>query len=106
MTHEHSEPTNSHDSSKIAPKRLVTDPVIRPGHPRWDEFVSRLAGPEACSFVGDRWTCNSEIERPFAGAILTDMGGVDVESTLEFFETQGGFCDCEILFNVDAPSRE
>lgn len=29
------------------------------------------------------------------------MGGIDIESTMEFFNSHGGYCDCEILFNVE-----
>src|SRR5262249_23932823 len=29
---------------------------------------------------------------------------VDVEGSLAYFEGHGGFCDCEIVFNVGAPS--
>jgi hypothetical protein len=29
------------------------------------------------------------------------MGGVDVRKSLAFFRANGGWCDCEIIFNVD-----
>jgi hypothetical protein len=36
---------------------------------------------------------------------MRDMGGIDVEASLEFFMANGGHCDCEILLNVDAMSE-
>jgi hypothetical protein len=29
------------------------------------------------------------------------MGGINVEVSLAYFEDHGGYCDCEILLNVD-----
>ncbi len=79
-----------------------------PQHPRWKEFRDRLEGPGGCNFTQSdpaedagtiRWDCNHDLA--FARAILEDMVGVDVEASISFFEANGGFCDCEILFNVD-----
>ena len=76
-------------------------------HPRWTEFVDRLEGPEACNFreVDGKttWDCKpGKEDRPFARAILGDMG-MDVEKSLAYFYVRGGICcDCEILFNVSA----
>jgi hypothetical protein len=32
---------------------------------------------------------------------MSEMGGVDIPASLEYFEEHGGYCDCEILLNVD-----
>jgi Protein of unknown function (DUF2695) len=29
------------------------------------------------------------------------MGGIDVEGSLAYFRKYGGYCDCEILINVE-----
>jgi hypothetical protein len=29
------------------------------------------------------------------------MEGVNIPETIEFFKANGGYCDCEILLNVD-----
>jgi hypothetical protein len=29
------------------------------------------------------------------------MGGINVEASLAYFKDHGGYCDCEILLNVD-----
>jgi len=68
---------------------------------RWNEFVTRLAGEEGCNFTEDgKWQCSGKSERPFATNILEKMGNIDIPATMEYFEEHGGFCDCEILFNV------
>jgi hypothetical protein len=82
--------------------------IMTPRSPRWEEFKERLAGPEGCNFREEEpgnpesttWRCSGG-NRTFAKAILKEMGGIDVEASLKFFEENGGFCDCEIFFNVD-----
>lgn len=70
-------------------------------HARWEEFCERLAGPEGCNFSDDGWLCAGGRDKTFATAILESMGGIDVAASLSYFERNGGYCDCEILFNVD-----
>jgi hypothetical protein len=80
--------------------------VLTDTHVRWLEFRERLEGPEGCNFsqadLEDinslQWTCYHDVR--FAREILKDME-MDVEESLEFFREHGGFCDCEILFNVE-----
>ena len=74
-------------------------------HPRWSEFLKRLTGKEGCNFRKDdkgraRWTCKGGFSRPFATKILKEMGDIDAPRSLKYFESRGGFCDCEIVFNV------
>jgi hypothetical protein len=80
--------------------------TMTPDHPRWDEFCTILAGPvriiQEKSDTGksclDCPTCN---DSSFAKAILREhFPEVDVAPSLEYFEENGGFCDCEILMNV------
>jgi hypothetical protein len=76
------------------------EPVL-PRHPRWGEFLERLAGPGACDFHRDRWTCFGDLR--FTNRILRDMG-LDVraiEISTAYFKDHGGYCDCEVIFNVD-----
>jgi hypothetical protein len=84
---------------------------MHPGHPRWEEFKKRLEGPEACHFryetPGDsttfRFNCKGGTNTDFAEKILADMGATpeEVRGSLKLFAARGGFCDCEILFNVE-----
>lgn len=72
-------------------------------HPRWTEFLDRLAGPEGCDFKEDgSWRCAGGYDKTYATAIMRDMGlsETEIAYSLVDFEDHGGHCDCEILFNV------
>lgn len=82
--------------------------VLVTAHPRWREFAGRLTGPEGCDFHEDEhgaavWRCDGTPAR--ARSILRSMNvaadPVDVDGTLAYCASNGGHCDCEILFNVD-----
>jgi hypothetical protein len=78
--------------------------VMTPDHPRWEEFCRRLSGPEGCHFRQNpdgntTWTCAAGNDKTLAAKILRAMG-MDVDESLAYFEAHGGYCDCEILFNV------
>ena len=76
--------------------------TMTPKHPRWNEFCVRLAGPEGCDFKDNHtWKCDNTSNRPFATAILKTMTEIDIAASMEYFDDNGGHCDCEILFNVD-----
>ena len=79
--------------------------AIRPGDPRWSEFIERLAGPEGCDFREDpawSWVCHGGRDKRFSAAILAAMGfsPAAIRASLSYFERQGGYCDCEVVFNV------
>lgn len=84
--------------------------IMSQEHPRWDEFVWRLEGPEGCNFrevKGEvRWDCEGGRNKELAIAILKDMGGIDIAESLSYFEDRGGYCDCEIIFNVGRENDE
>ena len=72
-------------------------------HPRWEEFCTRLDGPEG--FKEDEngnitWECSGQ-DRTFAVKILSTMPEIDTKASLEYFDNHGGHCDCEILFNIE-----
>ena len=76
--------------------------MMTPSHKRWDEFVQRMEGPEGCNFRMEKdqllWKCPGGA----AKAILKSMGfgRKAVLESLTYSEEYGGFCDCEIVFNV------
>ena len=79
--------------------------VMTAEHERWEEFCERLGGPEGCNFREAEdgrtiWNCNGGTDKSLATAILEQMGGFDIPASLAYFEANGGYCDCEILFNV------
>lgn len=86
---------------------MRTMETMTPAHTLWDEFIERLEGPEGCNFQEDEhgkitWRCMGGSDKSFATAILETMLNIDVAGSLRFFERYGGYCDCEILFNVEA----
>jgi hypothetical protein len=71
-------------------------PTLTTEHPRWTDFVERLQ--RAVETIG----CNAHRgghPHESALAILATLG-VDLPSSLAFFRLHGGYCDCEILWNV------
>jgi hypothetical protein len=78
--------------------------IMTPQHPRWDEFVDLLEGPEGCNIhktgQGPQWNCDGN-DKPLTRAILAKhFPEVDIEATMKFFNDHGGYCDCEIPLNV------
>jgi hypothetical protein len=69
--------------------------VLTPESPRWEQFTDMLLGSGCDGDAGDH------VHR-HAKAVMAAMGGIDIEATLAFFEDHGGYCDCEILLNVEA----
>jgi hypothetical protein len=79
--------------------------LMNPQHARWQEFVTRLEGPEGCNFRKDKsgqitWKCEGGRDKRLAIAILRQMADIDLDASVNYFESNSGYCDCEILFNV------
>src|SRR5262245_12511951 len=71
---------------------------LTPESPRWNEFVDALMA------ALDTWGCDGDAEpnvHHHAKRIMAAMGDIDIAATLASFEDAGGYCDCEILMNVD-----
>jgi hypothetical protein len=75
------------------------DPIL-PGHRRWEEFVGRLCGPAFCDWGKDSWTCHGDLR--FTRKLLLEMGlSPDaVAVSVQYYKNHGGYCDCEVVFNV------
>jgi len=92
------------------PRPLNTRQQMTMNHPRWNEFLERLSGPEGCNFhegvPGDgktlTWTCDCTETCPLSSRILAEMGLTpdEIEESLEYFCSFGGYCDCEVVLNV------
>ena len=72
--------------------------------------MTRLEGPEGCNFKegggGEiTWRCNGGRDKSLAVAIMKKIKGIDVERSIHYFEKNGGYCDCEILFNLDGGKK-
>ena len=79
--------------------------LMTPAHPRWEEFCSRLEGPEGCNFVTLEdgrvsWWCDHRYAAAFR--LLREMGlpFVACYGSIEYFRSQGDHCDCEIVLNL------
>jgi hypothetical protein len=69
----------------------------------WKAFIQRLSGPEGCNFRGyrkRRFTCHHDYR--FTRRIMADMGynRTEIEESIIYFQSKGGYCDCEVVFNV------
>jgi hypothetical protein len=44
----------------------------------------------------------AECRHNFDGArkVMREMGNINIPRTLQYFEENGGYCDCEIIYNV------
>jgi len=84
--------------------------LMTPIHPKWDDFLDRLEGPDGCNFrdvvrngkKDSTWDCDNTPNRPIARKHLAALGATsqEIEQSLGFFHAFGGHCDCEIAFNV------
>ena len=87
-------------------KRKVKLEVMTPKHKDWNKFCSLLDGPSGCDFKQDAkgkitWSCDNAYTH--TERILREhYPSVDISATLSYFGEHGGYCDCEILFNVDS----
>jgi hypothetical protein len=72
--------------------------ILTPVSVRWEEFCD-LLDKALCRYGCDN-DSGPRVHR-HARRVMTKMGGIDIPVTLKFFESQGGYCDCEILLNVD-----
>lgn len=84
--------------------------ITTPQHPRWDEFYKLLNDElEAFGCSGDGSQLDMDTPKPamqtqpthwLSRHLLTAMQ-CDVDASIELFKRHGGYCDCEVLFNVD-----
>jgi hypothetical protein len=47
------------------------------------------------------WECKGGSDKSRAERILGSIPDIDIPATLAFFEQHGGYCDCEIVANVE-----
>jgi hypothetical protein len=74
--------------------------IMGPQHSEWHKFRRLLR--EQLWEAGKSNKCPLMRSKPLASWILKNhFPGIDVPATLKFFETKGGYCDCEVLLNVN-----
>jgi Protein of unknown function (DUF2695) len=71
--------------------------ILTPDSPRWETFIEGLE-----SWLSE-CGCDPDGEHVHrcAKAVMYKMGGINVDASLAYFKDHGGYCDCEILLNVD-----
>jgi hypothetical protein len=88
----------------------MTLEILTPKRSRWTVFVALLGNTLTDGLPEGTWRCGNDgsggSNHRYAEAVLTELGGIDIDGTLEFFREHGGYCDCEILFNVDRPDKD
>ena len=86
-----------------APRTPATKPGLTKRHPGWKTFLTLLE--KKVNFRKMRngrttWTCDGKLT--FTRQILrARFPGVSIEKTIKYLQDRGGYCDCEVLMNVD-----
>lgn len=70
--------------------------AMTPSNPRWEEFTENLNRK-----VGEKG-CKAGRDKTLATEVLKGMGfhNALLDASLVYFESHGGFCDCEIIYNI------
>lgn len=86
--------------------------ILTREHPQWDQFIQVLEGIVYFHEIENEdgepnitWHCKSDFTQTTAVLnFMISLGilkDIDINGTLKYFEDNGGYCDCEVLFNVD-----
>src|SRR5262245_34549266 len=84
-------------------------PVMTPFDQGWQDFYKEMASRLICpgtpkeEIVSGERCCDHTYSR--AVEILSDMG-YDVTKSLAYFQYHSGYCDCEVLLNVQEAVRD
>jgi Protein of unknown function (DUF2695) len=85
--------------------------ILTPQSPRWNEFADALYETLTAGLPKDQWRCDGDgynndpkLVHRYAKQVMQDMRCVDIDGSLAYFKDHGGYCDCEILWNVDRGS--
>jgi hypothetical protein len=69
---------------------------LTPASPLWWGFRTRLS---QALLEHDGSQCKHDLTHTVK--ILKSLPGIDVDETIQLFMELGGFCDCEVLMNVE-----
>jgi hypothetical protein len=80
--------------------------VLTPKSPRWSVFADTLS--QTLIISATTWRCDGDqgpnVHR-YAKQIMGEMGNIDIPASVAGLKHLGGYCDCEILLNVDPDDR-
>ena len=74
--------------------------VLTPESPLWWGFRTRLS-QALLEHEGRQINSNCNHDLAHTAKILKSLPGIDVDETIQLFMELGGFCDCEVLMNVE-----
>ena len=84
--------------------------LMTPHHPRWEEFITRLAGEGGINTRVKNdildWDCDHSQRLVFSRYYLAEIAGIDVEASIKWFYDQSWICDCSVVFLSDATDVE
>ena len=75
--------------------------IMAPCNKHWNDFCWELDAHVGLSKMEETgtFTCNSD--HKFTTEVLTRCAPyINLKETIELLEEKGGYCDCEVLFNV------
>jgi hypothetical protein len=80
---------------RVQPKKEgeINAQTMTTGHPMWDRFADSIATLLETHECDNTLTISREL--------LVDMRIFDVDGSIEWLQDHAGFCDCEVLLNVD-----
>jgi hypothetical protein len=99
-------------------KTVMTDTLTRPeimtpDNPHWEQFIDKLdvaVGLLGCGGDGTQLDPGTNKIAPqdphwpthaLTRRVLRLMKCAEIDTSIDYFKEHGGYCDCEVLLNVD-----
>lgn len=87
----------------------MVEQIMNKKHKEWKNFCELLNGKEGCNFQEKikgkpdsiTWKCKGETKGYAENILKKYFPKINIKKTFKYFEKNGGYCDCEILFNVN-----
>lgn len=74
--------------------------IMKPGHRLWEIYIERLKNVlfSHAEFQSEK-KCKNDFT--FTRRILQNMAGIDVDSSIEYIQSNYGDCDCDVLTMIE-----
>lgn len=82
------------------PERRRLSTIMTKVHPQWDLFVMLLDAKldyNEDEHGKSTWDCNCTLN---GVETILQLMSMDIEKSIEYLQKHGGYCDCEVMFNV------
>lgn len=74
-------------------------------HPQWGLFANILIAALDFEELSGIFRCDGTFRRSVATLLfMTELDlvkDIDIDGTLQYFKENNGYCDCEVIFNID-----